>query len=152
MAATRYDNIVTALLARLEAITQAAGYRTDAGEHVFLNLELATEPKDLPCLILRPGDVVDSEDETVAIGEEGHALPVEIEGIIEDTEDGASGQQLRQDILQALKSDQSFGGLVQEGITASSSSVETYDAGEEGMRSQVQVNVTLSYLTTYGAC
>lgn len=149
--ASTYDNIIAALLARLATITKANGYRTDAGLQVFEEGEEKIEQADGASLVVYVGDVVDYADESVCIGQEGHQLPIEIEGKIDDAATGAAGRDLKQDIDKALKSDQFFGGLVQEGITSSESSAAVFDAGNSGFRSHVQVRLILSYVTAYGA-
>jgi hypothetical protein len=147
-----YDNIIAAILARLALITQANGYRTDAGLNLFHQLEYTTLPPVLPCLILQAGDVTDTLDGNVppSQGEENHLLPLDIEGYITDAESGANGQLLRQDILQALKVDRFFGGLTEGWSGSVESSASVFDAGDDGFRSHVQVRVTIFYVTAYG--
>jgi hypothetical protein len=149
---SRYDDIITALTERLAEIRTAVGYRTDAGERVFINLEYKTAPKEVPCLIFFPGEVTDTLDGDTppSQGEENHYLPVTIEGWIADDETGAQGQALRQDILQALKTDPYFGGLTEGYSGAINSSAEIEDGGEEGFLGFAQVTATIFYVTAYG--
>ena len=149
---SKYDDIITALQARLGLILIASGYRTDAGAKVWVNLQYQTEPPQVPCCIIFPGDVSDSLDGDTppSQGEENHLLPVEIEGFIADDETGSAGHDLRQDILTALKVDRLFGGLTEGFSGAIESSATVYQAGQSGFRSHVQVRVTLFYVTAYG--
>ncbi len=149
---SRYDDIIAAVKTALGGISTANGYRTDAGSTVFENLEYQTQPKQLPCLILFPGDVTDSlgGDTPPSQGEENHTLPIEVEGWIKDDETGAQGAALRQDILQALKADRYFGGLTEGFQGAVSSGVEIVDGGAEGMLGFARVEATLFYVTAWG--
>lgn len=149
---SRYDDIQAALLARLGEILIANGYRTDAGERVWLNLEYQTAPPEKPCLILYPGEVSDSldGDTPASLGEENHLLPIVIEGFIVDSERGDQAAALWQDVQKALKTDPWFGGLTEgfSGSFVSSSRVE--DAGEAGMLGFVRVECSIFYATEYG--
>ena len=147
-----YDSIITALKAALAQIRTATGYRTDAGERVFINLEYQTAPKETPCIILFPGDVTDTIDGDTppSQGEENHYLPVTIEGWISDDETGAQGHAIRQDILQAIKTDPYFLGVT-EGFSGSiTSGAEIVDGGEQGFLGFAQVSLTIFYVTAYG--
>lgn len=149
---SRYDDIIAAHSARLSEIRTAVGYRTDAGERVFINLEYKTAPKEVPCLILFPGEVTDTLDGDTppSQGEENHYLPVTIEGWTADDETGAQGQALRQDILQSLKTDPYLGGLTEGYSGAINSSSEIEDGGDEGLLGFAQVTATIFYVTAYG--
>jgi hypothetical protein len=146
---SRYLDLLAAVDTALGQIRLDNGYRTEAGLRVWRNLEYQTAPPDKPCVIVYPKGVEDDVD-NACIGEENHRLQLEIEGFIDDLETGETGEGLRLDILQALKSDETFGGLAEEGIISSGSNVQTEDAGEEGFLSFVQVRVTLSYFTAWG--
>lgn len=147
-----YDNIVSYLEALLGQISLANGYRTDAGTKVWKNLEYKTAPAGMPCSILYPGAVSDTlgGDPPPSQGEENHLLPISIEGFIHDSERGDQGEALRQDFLQALKTDCYFGGLTEgfHGDISSSSTIE--DAGDEGLIGFVKVDATILYVTAYG--
>ncbi len=149
---TAFDAIITALQTALAQIRIANGYRTDAGALVHLNLEYQTAPKQTPCLILFPGEITDTIDGDIppSQGEENHFLPITVEGWIADSESGAEGQKLRQDILKALKVDQFLGGLTEgfSGSVTSSTTIE--DAGAEGFLGFVQVIATIHYVTAWG--
>ena len=149
---SRYDDIITALRTRFALVLKANGYRTDAGLKVWLNLEYQTAPPAKPCVIIYPGDVSDSLDGNVppSLGEENHALPIKLEGFIDDTETGAQGQSLRQDILQAFNTDRSLGNLVELVDPGLSSSATVEEGGEAGFISFVQVELTLNYVTLMG--
>jgi len=150
---SRYDDIIAALQALQARILTAGGYRTDAGQHVWLNLEYQTAPPEKPCTILYPGEVSDSTggDTPPSLGEENHSLPIKIEGFIADNERGEQGQALRQDILQAFNADRSLGGLVELVDPQLTSSATVEEAGEEGFLSFVQVELTLFFVTLLGA-
>lgn len=149
---SRYDSIITALQDLQAQILVVNGYRTNAGNKFWLNLEYQTEPPHKPCSILYPGEVTDSVDgETPAsLGEENHYLGIRLEGFIEDTERGDQGQQLRQDFLQLVNQDRTLGGLVEgiDGALKSSTTIE--QAGEGGFYSFVEMNFTLFYVTLWG--
>ncbi|MCF6178908.1 MAG: hypothetical protein L3J63_05890 [Geopsychrobacter sp.] len=150
---SRYDDIITALQALQAQILIANGYRTDAGNKAWLNLEYQTEPPQKPCSILYPGEVTDSVDgdPPASLGEENHHLDIKLEGFINDTERGDQGQKLRQDFLQVINQDRTLGGLVEgiDGALKSSATIE--QAGEGGFYSFVEMEFTLLYVTLWGA-
>lgn len=156
---SRYDDILTAIQARLAGISQASGFRTDAGFQVWKNLEYQTAPPNLPCVIYYPGTVSDTVEGDVppSLGEENHFLPLKIDGVIRDTERGDQAEALKQDILRAFKSDPYFGGLTEGfsgAITSSSKVVPAAESDEmitEGFLGFVEVEVTIFYVTAYGA-
>ncbi|TLM66014.1 MAG: hypothetical protein FDZ69_07475 [Deltaproteobacteria bacterium] len=149
---SRLSDIIEAVETALQGIKQSAGYHTDAGYHVHLRREFQLSPPDKPALILWPGDVTDSLDGDPAPsqGEENHLLPIEIEGYIDTDERGEAAENLRQDILKALKADQYFGGLTEGYSGNTSSTVEVEEAGEEGLLGHVQVKATIFFVTGYG--
>lgn len=155
---SKYDDILAAIETRLAGITQAAGYRTDAGFAVRKNLEFETSELVFPSLAYHPGAVRDALDgETPpAQGEENHYLSLKIGGMIRDTERGEQAEALRQDILAALKTDPYLGGLSEgfEGAFTSLSKVvpaeETGGLAAEGFLGFAEVEVTIFYVTAYG--
>lgn len=157
---SKYDDILSALETRLAGITLANGFRTDAGLRVWKNLEYETAPPDLPCVIYYPGTVSDSieGDPPPSQGEENHVLPMKIHGVIRDTERGDQAEAIKQDILQALKSDPYFGGLTEgfDGAITSSSRIEPAGASEEegetdkGFLGFCEVEFSFFYVTAYG--
>lgn len=156
---SKYDDILAALEARLGQVQLANGYRTDAGLRVWKNLEYQTAAPELPCLMYSPGDLSDSleGDPPPSQGEENHFLPLKIDGVIRDTERGDQAEALKQDILQALKTDPYFGSLTEgfEGPVTSSAktlaAADTEGLADEGFLGFAEVSFSLFYVTAYGA-
>lgn len=154
---------ITALQDRLEfnlgQITQANGYHTDAGRHVYKEFEYETAPPEKPSLIYSFGEVADTlEGETPPCqGEENHFLPVKVTGVIADNERGDQAELLRQDVLKAIKADPYFNGLAegfQGQIMSSAKVVRGSDLEEEepieGFLGFCEVNITIFFVTAYG--
>jgi hypothetical protein len=159
---SKHNDLLIALAARLATITEAAGYSCNAGDNVFRGLEYQTEPPVLPCLAYFVGETIDGAGSTPpSQGEENHLLPIEINGYVADSVLGEAADNLRQDILRALRSDEYFDGLSEgfEGTITSASTAEPrildeaapeYTAGVEQYLGMCKVNVTLFYVTPYG--
>lgn len=149
---TRYGQIIEAVSQALQGVTMANGYATDAGYHVHLRREFETCPPDKPAVVFWPGEVVDTLDGDTppSQGEENHYLPIKIEGFIDTDERGGSADDLRRDILAALKEDRLFGGLTEGYLGQTTSSATVEEAGEAGLLGLVTVDATIFYVTAYG--
>jgi hypothetical protein len=130
-------------------ITVAGGYNTDAGQHVYWELEYTEHPEVIPSLALFRGEQVSGfgGDVPAGLGEENHQYPFHVEGFIEDDKLGTNGEKLRADIVRRLRQDPTLGGLAEE-IQQISSSVAVQQ-GEE-VFSCVQVSFTVFYVTLIG--
>lgn len=159
---TKHNDSLAYLQSLLSGITESNGYSCNAGDNVFRGLEYETVPPVLPCLAYFVGETVDGAGSTPpSQGEENHLLPIEINGYVADTVLGEAADNLRQDILRTLRSDEYFGGLSEgfEGTITSASTSEPrildeddpeYTPGAEQYLGMCKVNVTLFYVTLYG--
>lgn len=159
---SKHNDLLSALAARLASITIANGYSCNAGDSVFRGLEYQTEPPVLPCLAYFVGETVDGAGSTEpSQGEENHLLPIEINGYVADSVLGEAADNLRQDILRALRSDEYFGSLSEgfEGTISSASTAEPrildedapeYTPDMEQYLGMCKVNLTIFYVTLYG--
>lgn len=147
---TTRDQIIARLEQVLSGITVANGYNTDAGLHVYRELEYSEHPDITPSLAWFGGECTSGNDGEVppCMGEENHLWPINIEGFIDDDLNGSAGESLRVDILRALRMDYTLSGLC-EPIENIRSSVAV-SAGDE-IFSTVQVALTIFYVTAYGA-
>jgi len=146
-----YSDIVAALVALLETISKVNGYATDAGASVSKNLEYQVDKVVKPCIIVYPGTITDEteSDEPCAIGSENHFLQIDIDGIIADDESCAAAEDLRLDILKAIKSDPYLGDLTQ-GINGAITSNVQLEEGSEGFVGFVGIKFVIFYSTTFG--
>lgn len=147
---TRSAAIKTAVTQLLSGVTVANGYQTDAGLHVFRELEYTERPDVIPCIAWYGGETGSGNNGDVppCMGEENHLWPLSIEGFISDDLNGVEGEKLRTDLVKALRSDYTLGGLC-EPIENIRSSVSV-TAGGDDITSTVTVNTTVLYVTTYG--
>jgi hypothetical protein len=159
---SKHNDLLIALAARLATITESGGFSCNAGDNIFRGLEYETSPPVLPCLAYFVGETVDGAGSTPpSQGEENHLLPIEINGYVADTVLGAAADNLRQDILRALRSDEYLGGLSEgfEGTITSASTSEPrildeddpeHRTGDDQYLGMCKVNVTIFYVTLYG--
>jgi hypothetical protein len=118
MADARRQQFLEVLLARLEAITQANGFTTDAGEHVYLGFAPAVGPDDAPQAIA----VIVGDDEPGYQGENvSYRLPIEVQAIAavpagQQDQPWLTVEAMLRDIKRAVeKPDRKFGGLLNVG-------------------------------------
>ena len=144
------DQIITRLGQVLSGITKANGYNTDAGLHVYRELQYTEHPDVMPSICWFGGESTSGNDGDVppCMGETNHLWPISIEGFISDDLDGAEGEKLRQDIEKALWSDVTLSGLC-EPIESMRSSVSV-SAGDD-IFGMVKTDLTIFYVTARGA-
>ena len=145
-------DILNLLETTLQGITIANGYRTDIGVSTFKNLEYETAPEASlwPCCIYFQGDLSSGTDGDVpaGLGEQNNFLPVTVEAYILDDERGTAGQQVKEDLRQALTAAGHFGGLVE--LVQDYKSASEVKSGAEGYWSYVYVSFTLFFVTSWG--
>lgn len=134
------QDVIDALIERLEGILTTAGYNTDIGTNVQSMYELEIdEETELPIINVREGD----SDVVNTFGPEWqHDCPVEInicmEGTIEEIRLAAD------DVLKAIGYDKTLDGLCVD-IIPGGIQVRKAERGES--YAEAQVNVTLQYLS-----
>ncbi len=140
------DSRIETILAGIRIVN---GFQTDAGANVFKNLEYTERPDVIPCIAWFPGEMSSGADGDTppSLGEENHFYPVTVEGYIADDKRGTSGEQLRTDIVRALRADNTLGGLAEQ-IQEVKSSLAVQEGDE--VFSLVQVSFTIFYVTPWG--
>lgn len=108
--ASKRQQVVDALEARLKTITKVNGYASDLGRNVFVWRPLPVPEEVLPCAILR--DTVSPTQET--FGEHLHRMATEVEVIGAGTDAPEQVRAMVADITKAIGTDRTFGSLVQE--------------------------------------
>ena len=88
-------------------------FRTGAGRLVDKQLEYTEHPDDMPSIVLYSGKNV-SSFEDAELGMENHLQEISIEGFISCDKAGTEGDDLKNDITAAVKSDPWFGDLILE--------------------------------------
>ncbi len=145
-------NILNVLETGLRGVLIGNGYQTDAGTHVFKNLEYEQAPEAnlYPCIIYFPGELSSGYDgDTPAcLGEQNNFLPVRIEAYILDDERGIQGQRLKEDLRKAITAAGDFGGTVEE--LQGYKSAAQVNAGADSYWSYVSAEFTLFYVTPWG--
>lgn len=143
------QQIITALADRMSSITRANGYNSDAGLNVFRELRYTESPDVMPSISVFFGETASGTEGDIrpCFGEENHTIAVSIEGVIADDLDGAEGENLRTDIIAAIRSDYTLSGLC-EPVDNIKSSVAV-SAGEE-IFSTVFVGLNILYVTAWG--
>lgn len=108
MADTKREEIIDALKARLEEITCEGLYRTDAGLNVTEWRVGDWGDRERPGLVLRDEDW---HSTAVGPGYQTHSLHVSIECVAQGSGTAALVRNMAADVLQALGSDTTLGGL-----------------------------------------
>ena len=101
------QSLVDALSARLKTITTVNGYSADLGVYEWLVTPL--EEEDLPAVIFRDtSDILDTDE----IGSRRkHELTFELDVATSETASADATRELLRDILTAIGTDKTFGGL-----------------------------------------
>jgi len=147
---TVQDQINSYIAALLANITTANGYQTNAGNDVFRELEYTTAPDVMPSIAWFPGELttgIEVGPVQPELGEINHLYPMSWEGFVADDLAGTQGRKLKADLVKALFTDVSCGGLV-ELIDGCKSNVAV-QAGDE-IFSIVRVEFAIFYVTPFG--
>ncbi len=140
MANTR-QSIVDALDTRLQTITTTNGYSANLGVHEWLVTPL--EESDLPAVIIR--DTSDDIDTDEIGTRRDHVLTIELDVAASATASTDSVRELCRDILTAIGTDKTFGGLV---YNTEPTSVEMEVSEEDQRLSGGQIVIEVKYKTT----
>lgn len=110
MADSRRQQIVAALLTRMQGILVANTFETNAGQHVFEwpAVPLDEEQGELPAIVVRDGDCIVEREANMA---DVHHLQVDIECVGQGTEAAAEVRKIMGDVIEAISFDLTFGGL-----------------------------------------
>ena len=142
---TKRQQIVSALETRLKTIKPAGGYATRAGDNVHLWRVVDLEHDKLPALVLR--DTADPMDKQGLTHTGRHQLSIEIEGIIGDSLEAKAeerGRDMLADVLKAIGTDDTFGGLCFQAAIAASDFAVVADGKR---RCGFSLTLVLSYQT-----
>ena len=130
------QQIVDALDARLQTITIANGYSADLGVYEWLVTPL--EEEDLPAVIFR--DTVDDID-TDEIGQRRkHDLAVTLDIAASSTASADAVRELMRDVLTAIGTDKTFGGLAYN-TEPLSASLEVSEADQRLSGGQIELEI-----------
>lgn len=140
MATTR-DQIIDAVEARLALIKAASGYRTDLGYKV--RTWQATPPRweDLP--VLQASDPEETLGQP-AYGKHRHELTVRVEAILPGGTAAAVLRDAGADVLQAVGTDPTWGGLA---VQTSGARVTIDPGAEDQVSAGVTVELSIHYET-----
>lgn len=145
-------NILSVLEAALRGVLIGNGYQTDAGAHVFKNLEyeMAPEASLYPCIIYFPGELSSGYDGDTppCLGEQNNFLPIRLEAYILDDDRGIQGQRLKEDLRKVVTAIGNFGGNAEE--LQSYKSAATVNSGADSYWSYVSAEFTIFYVTPWG--
>ena len=135
---TTRASIIAAVEAALSGITRDNGYTTDAGQTVEqwrTRPVIQGEPR--PALTVR--DTTDSIE--LRYGQAVHTLTLEIDAVTDGDTTAATLRELAGDVLAALGSNETWGGLA-EGTEAKQITLEVVRDGQPAGSLQVQATVT----------
>ncbi len=120
MADSIRQQIMTALITRLQTITVANGYETNVGDNVNDWHVSNFQETELPAM-----DVRDANESTeVRGGFHQNTLSVEIETKVSGTTSATIMRDIIADVVKAIGTDTSFGGLVQNVLPVQNTTVE----------------------------
>lgn len=139
------QSILDAVITRLKTITVANGYNLEIGSKVYDWKLAPLKPSDLPAIEVRDGEAP-IEISTMS-GGMIHRLNITIIILTGGTTAAASARSGLADIVKALHTDRTFGGLVKMLIPVSSS-IEMQQ--EENLLAAGQYVCTLAYYTNSG--
>lgn len=137
---TTRQQIINAVIARLQTITTGNGYSADLGSNIFEWPALNISKNKLPAAIV--SDPVDQYKEYWSSNHVDRDLRVEIELIAKGTPDIA--RELAGDVLRAIGTDYTFGGLAMETEPVS---IELDVKEEEYLFSGASIALTVKYRT-----
>src|SRR6185369_3329274 len=153
MADPKRELIAQALVSKLQGITRAAGYYTDAGMHVSRRRVAISDvlSSDLPCLFVFSGERPGAEP-LVGQGGTHHMGPVEfvVLGYVESEEPDRDVNLLEADVLKAVLTDERLG-LTADTLlqTLEAGSVTDYSEYAPQGRGFVQVHFAVTYVWTH---
>jgi hypothetical protein len=112
MADTQRQQIVAALLTRLQGILTTSGYETNAGQHVFEwpDVELSEED-EMPAVVVRD---TDGPVERATNSKDLHTMVVGIECLAKGSTAPAEVRKVMGDVVKAVGVDLWFGGLAHD--------------------------------------
>lgn len=147
--ASRREQILEAVNARLARIKAGPTFQTDAGRQVFINETPPFGPDDEPAAIA----VVIGEDQITKIvgGKVFLILPIEVQAIASSDRTGAwrFTEPVLADIKRAMElDDRTLGGLIDQWLTRNST--RTLERDEGSTTVGVAVRYDLSYSETWG--
>lgn len=140
------QRIVDAFLTRLRTIRTMNGYQTEVGASVHEWRVTGFELDELPALNLR-----DTEDvAALSVAEDVHALKIEVEAYVAGTTAPATLRQILADLIQAIGTDPTFGGLAQDtNVTAEAIDVRQEEKRIAAVQVSFEVQFTTAHLNAY---
>lgn len=143
MAASKRREIIEAIVARLEAITTAGGFNTDAGALVFLNEApaLGEDDPDEAIAVMVGEDEVGFQGEHMMIN-----LPIDVQAIAKASIDDPylAAEAVLQDVKTAMElADRTLGGLVKRQFLRRSTRTLEREPGS------TYVGVVITYVVPY---
>ena len=127
MATSKWQSIITAILAQLRTIKTTAGYETNAGNNVFEWRATPVEEGEMPGIVLRDT----FPEEIITIGAHEHTLLIELFVFTTGATATTQARSVIADITKAMGAvDRTWGGLAEDTQPAPGSGMGTEQANK----------------------